>query len=99
MIGHVIGWMVAGLIVGGIARFLMPGRQDMGLLLTMILGIVGALLGGFVGSMLFGPNLTTDPTGTYAVETAWPGWLMSILGGLVVLWGAMALGGRSADRV
>lgn len=99
MIGNIIGWMVAGLIVGAIARFLVPGRQNMGMLMTMILGIVGALVGGFLGSLFFGPNLTTDPTGTYAIETAWPGWLMSILGGVIVLWAALAVGGRADRRI
>jgi uncharacterized membrane protein YeaQ/YmgE (transglycosylase-associated protein family) len=94
MIGHILGWMVAGLIVGALARLLVPGRQEMGLLMTMVLGIVGALVGGFIGSMLFGPNLTTDPTGTYAVETAWPGWVMAIVGGVIVLCGDLALAGR-----
>jgi len=94
MIGHIIGWLVAGLIVGAIARLLVPGRQEMGMVMTIVLGIVGALVGGFIGSLLFGPNLTTDPTGTYAVETAWPGWLMAIAGGVLVLWGTLAATGR-----
>jgi len=97
MIGHVIGWMVAGLIVGAITRFLVPGRQSMSLVMTMVLGIVGALVGGFIGSALFGPNLTLDTTGTYAVETAWPGWLMSIAGGVLVL--LVYLAATSRDRV
>ena len=99
MIGHVIGWMVAGLVVGAIARLLVPGRQNMSLVMTMVLGIVGALVGGFIGSMLFGPNLTTDATGTYAVETAWPGWLMAVGGGVLVLWGYLAATGRSRADV
>jgi uncharacterized membrane protein YeaQ/YmgE (transglycosylase-associated protein family) len=92
-IGNIIGWIIAGLIVGAIARLLVPGRQNMGLMMTIILGIVGALVGGFISSMLFGPNLTTDPTGTYNVETAWPGWIMAVIGGALVLWIVLALTG------
>jgi len=94
-VGHIIGWIVAGLIVGALARLVVPGRQDMGIGLTIVLGIVGAIVGGFVSSMLFGPNITTDATGTYAVETAWPGWIMAVICGALVLWIAMAVMGGS----
>jgi len=93
MLGHILGWIIAGLIVGAIARFLVPGKQDIGILFTILLGIAGALVGGFIGTLLFGPHLTTDPTGTYAVETAWQGWIMSIIGGVIVLWVVMAISG------
>jgi len=98
-IGSIIGWVVAGLIVGALARLIVPGRQDMGIGLTIILGIVGALVGGLIGTLLFGPNLTTDPNGTYAVETAWPGWIMAVIGGAIVLWVVTALAGdRTSTR-
>ena len=100
VIGTIIGWMIAGLIVGGVARLLIPGKQEMGIGLTIVLGIVGAVVGGFFSSMLFGPNLMTDATGTYAVATAWPGWIMAILGGVVVLWAVLAISGSNrADRL
>jgi len=89
MIGHIIGWIVAGLIVGLLARAIVPGRQNMGMMMTIVLGIVGAFVGGFIGSLLFGPNLTVDNNG-FAVETAWPGWIMAIVGGVLVLWVAVA---------
>ena len=95
-LGSIIGWIIAGLIVGALARLLVPGRQNMSIAMTIVLGIVGALVGGFIGSMLFGPNLTTDATGTYAVQTAWPGWIMSILGGVLVLWVYLAASGRGS---
>ena len=95
-VGSIIGWIVAGLIVGALARLVVPGRQDMGIAMTIVLGIVGALVGGFISSFLFGPNLMTDPSGTYVVADAWPGWLMSILGGVLVLWGVLAATGRRA---
>jgi len=90
-IGSIIGWIIAGLIVGALARLVVPGRQTMGVGMTIVLGIVGALVGGLIGTLLFGPNLTTDATGTYAVETAWPGWILAIIGGAIVLWIVAAL--------
>lgn len=72
----VIGWCVFGLIIGAIARFLMPGRQSMGWLLTMALGIVGSFAGGFVSSLIFGgSDSLVNPAG----------WIMSVVGALIVL--------------
>ena len=45
----IIGWIVIGLIAGGIAKLLMPGKDPGGCLITMLLGIAGALLAGFIG--------------------------------------------------
>ena len=45
----ILGWIVFGLVVGAIAKLLMPGRDPGGIIVTMVLGIVGALLGGFLG--------------------------------------------------
>lgn len=63
---------VVGLIVGAIARLLVPGPTPLGLLGTMAAGVAGAFIGGFVGKLLFGQN--------YA-----PGWIMSILGATVIV--------------
>ena len=70
----VIGWIVFGLIVGALAKLVMPGRDPGGIIVTMLLGIAGALLGGFLGRALglYGPG-----------EAA--GWLMSFLGAVVLL--------------
>jgi uncharacterized membrane protein YeaQ/YmgE (transglycosylase-associated protein family) len=73
-------WIATGLVVGLIARAIIPGRQSMGLALTIGLGIVGAFVGGLI-SMAFWPTWANDPD----VNRMWPGWLMSILGGVVVL--------------
>jgi len=99
LIGTILGWIVAGLIVGAFARLLVPGRQDMSIVGTIILGVVGALIAGFIGSLLFGPRLVTDGTAVYAVETAWPGWIMAIVGGTIVLWLALALSGKGSNRL
>ena len=48
----VLGWIVFGLIVGAIAKLVMPGRDAGGILVTMGLGIAGALVGGFIGRLL-----------------------------------------------
>ena len=70
----VIGWIVFGLIVGVIAKLLMPGRDPGGFIITALLGIAGAVLGGFIGRALgfYGPG-----------EAA--GFLMSTLGAVVLL--------------
>ena len=70
----VIGWIIFGLIVGAIAKLLMPGRDPGGIIVTMALGIAGALLGGFVGRSL----------GWYQ-ENEPAGFLMSLVGAILLL--------------
>ena len=71
---HMIGHAIFGLIIGLVARAVMPGRQHMGLIVTMILGLVGAWLGGLIGRL----------TGMY--EKGHPaGWFMALVGALIVL--------------
>jgi uncharacterized membrane protein YeaQ/YmgE (transglycosylase-associated protein family) len=82
----IVGWIVFGLVVGVIAKLIMPGRDPGGIIVTMLLGIVGAVLGGFVGRSL----------GFYGPQQA-AGWLMSIVGAIVVLFiYRMMVGRRSA---
>lgn len=77
----ILGWIVFGLIVGAVAKLLMPGRDGGGILVTMLLGIVGAMVGGFIGRALnmYGPN-----------DAA--GFVMATIGAVVVLflWRMMA---------
>ena len=84
-----LSWIVTGLIIGLIARALVPGKQSIGIGLTIVLGIVGACLGGLISSAIW-PTWTNDPD----VSRMWPGWLMSIAGGVAVLWGYLAITGR-----
>ncbi len=49
-----LSWILFGLIAGGIAKFIMPGKDPGGCLVTILLGIAGALLGGFIATELFG---------------------------------------------
>lgn len=51
-----LGWMIVGLVAGALARAFVPGRQPMGILMTMILGMVGSLIGGFLSSLIFGQD-------------------------------------------
>jgi uncharacterized membrane protein YeaQ/YmgE (transglycosylase-associated protein family) len=75
-LGGIIGWCVFGLVIGAIARFLMPGRQHMGILMTIVLGIVGSFAGGLIASLFSGSSdWSANPAG----------WIMSIVGALVVL--------------
>lgn len=73
----IIWFIVVGLVAGLIARALLPGRQSMGLVATMLLGIVGSFVGGFIGA-LFSPSrriLDLQPSGL----------IMSVVGAIVVL--------------
>ena len=81
----VLGWIIFGLIVGAVAKLLMPGRDPGGFIITILLGIVGAVLGGFVGRAL----------GWYG-EGDSAGFLMSLVGAILVLAiYRMALGRRT----
>ena len=53
MLGLIIGIIVVGLIAGALARLLVPGRQDLSILATIVIGIIGSFLGGFLGYVLF----------------------------------------------
>ena len=70
----ILSWILFGLVVGFIAKLLTPGRDPGGFIVTILLGIAGALVGGFLGRQMgfYGPT-----------ESA--GWLMSILGAVVLL--------------
>jgi uncharacterized membrane protein YeaQ/YmgE (transglycosylase-associated protein family) len=81
----VLGWIVFGLVVGVIAKLLMPGRDPGGIIITILLGVVGAVLGGWIGRAigLYGPG---EPAG----------FIMATLGAVLLLWiYRMAAGGRA----
>jgi uncharacterized membrane protein YeaQ/YmgE (transglycosylase-associated protein family) len=73
----IITWLVFGAIVGVIARFLMPGPDPMGGLGTIVLGIIGSFVGGFLSQLLFAGNAAFPPPTS--------GWVGSIVGALVAL--------------
>lgn len=87
----IIAWIVLGLIAGALAKFIMPGNDPGGLIVTTLLGIVGALLGGFLASALFGAN---PNDGFFDLST----WLSAIVGALIILAIYRAVTGRRAVR-
>lgn len=84
----IIGWIVFGLIVGVVAKLVMPGRDPGGIIVTAVLGMVGALLGGFLGRTL-GWYREGDPVG----------FVMAVIGSIVLLILYRLVIGRSARSV
>jgi uncharacterized membrane protein YeaQ/YmgE (transglycosylase-associated protein family) len=81
-----IGTIIVGLIVGAIARFLLPGEQKMGWILTILLGIGGSMAAGFVGQAL----------GWYQAGQG-AGWIASVVGAIVLLFVVQKLRGSSGS--
>jgi uncharacterized membrane protein YeaQ/YmgE (transglycosylase-associated protein family) len=79
----ILGWILFGLVVGAVAKLLMPGRDPGGIIVTMLLGIAGAVLGGFAGRAM----------GLYAEGEA-AGFVMALLGAIVLLVAYRAMGRR-----
>jgi uncharacterized membrane protein YeaQ/YmgE (transglycosylase-associated protein family) len=73
----VIGWIVVGLVVGALAKLIMPGKDPGGIIVTCIIGVVGGLLGGWVSSKAFG----VDTGSFWDLKT----WLISLVGAVVLL--------------
>ncbi|MCW2926421.1 MAG: sle [Thermoleophilia bacterium] len=88
----IIAFLILGLIAGAIAKALMPGDDRGGFFLTMLLGVVGAFLGGWLGSMLLGTDVMDE---FFDLST----WASAIVGSLVVLGIYRAVAGRDDDRV
>ena len=84
-----IWWLIIGLIAGALARLIMPGRDAMGWLATMLLGIVGSILGGLIGMALWRSDTAAD-TGFHPA-----GLLLSIVGAIAVLFIWRMIKGRS----
>jgi len=77
--------LIVGLVIGAIAKLLMPGRDPGGFIITMLLGVVGAMLGGFLGRAFgfYGPNQAA-------------GFLMSVVGAILVLFVYRKMARRTA---
>jgi len=78
MLWTILGLIIVGAIAGFIARAVIPGKQSMGILLTIVLGIVGSFVGGFLGFLIFG----NDPNGGFLQAS---GIIGSIIGAIIVL--------------
>ena len=84
----ILVWMILGLIAGGIAKAVMPGDGPGGILVTILIGIVGAVIGGFIWMFLTG----TDSYGDLDIG----GILIAVLGSLILLWGYRTFARRTA---
>ncbi|KQQ27958.1 MULTISPECIES: GlsB/YeaQ/YmgE family stress response membrane protein [unclassified Frondihabitans] len=89
MIGLLITLIVVGLIAGFIARAVIPGKQNLGILKTIILGIIGSFVGGFLGFLIF----QHDPMDGFFQPA---GLIGSIIGAIIVLFIYTRVVGRSA---
>jgi len=83
MLWAILGWILFGLIIGALARLIVPGHQRMGWVKTIVAGIVGSFVGGFLGFLLVGGE---------PLQSA--GWIGSLLGAIIVV----AIFGRSGHR-
>ncbi|MGC4007276.1 MAG: GlsB/YeaQ/YmgE family stress response membrane protein [Pirellulales bacterium] len=88
---NILSWMLFGLVVGAISRLLYPGRQPMGIFATMVLGIIGSLVGGAI-SYAFG----YDPMDGFLQGS---GWIMSIIGSLIVVWTGLFVSSKSTTTM
>ena len=82
----ILAWVVLGLIAGAIAKAIYPGHQGGGILATMILGILGAVVGGWLGGLFFGGGVgTAASVGALTL----PGVIFAVIGAIVLLfiWG------------
>lgn len=72
-----LAFLLLGLIAGAIAKMILPGRQGGGWIITLVLGVIGALLGGFLGNLLFGVSVDEF----FSISS----WLLAIGGAIIVL--------------
>ena len=74
---HILWWIIIGIVVGALARLLLPGKDPMGWIATALLGIAGSFLGGFIGSLIW---KTDDKTWFHP-----GGFFLSLLGAILLL--------------
>jgi uncharacterized membrane protein YeaQ/YmgE (transglycosylase-associated protein family) len=89
----IIAWILLGLIAGALAKAILPGDDPGGIIITTVIGILGALVGGFLATALFGAHPLDD---FFDVST----WLTAIVGSIILLlvWRLLTGGRRRAAR-
>jgi uncharacterized membrane protein YeaQ/YmgE (transglycosylase-associated protein family) len=87
MLIPILGWLLFGLIIGALARLIMPGEQPIGVLGTMLLGIAGSFVGGFAAYLIFGGE---------PLQAS--GWIGSLLGAVILIALSGYAGRRSAHH-
>jgi uncharacterized membrane protein YeaQ/YmgE (transglycosylase-associated protein family) len=87
----IIAFLILGLLAGALAKLILPGKQGGGILITMILGVIGAFVGGFIGRAIFG----TSGGSTFSFQSI----LFAVLGSLIVLVIYGAITKRRGSRV
>ena len=91
MIGTVLGLVIIGIVAGYLARLIVPGRDDMSVAQTIVLGIVGSFVGGFLGFLLF----HKDGSDGFVQPSSWIG---SIVGAVIALLVYNAVSGRKGHH-
>lgn len=81
LLENAVSWALCGLLVGLVARLIVPGQQSMSIAMTIVLGIVGALAGGMIASLAWGTS--AEPFSL--ARDNWNGWAISVLGAVLVL--------------
>jgi uncharacterized membrane protein YeaQ/YmgE (transglycosylase-associated protein family) len=85
----VIGFIVAGLVIGALARLIKPGKQNLSLLATLLLGLVGSVIGGVVASLLGTGNI---------FELNFLGFIVAVIASVLLVGTAEAVAGRKSVR-
>ncbi|MGI8589411.1 MAG: GlsB/YeaQ/YmgE family stress response membrane protein [Nakamurella sp.] len=92
MLGLIISLLVIGLIAGALARLIVPGKQNISIPMTIVLGVIGSFVGGFLGYLIFGKD-----AGDGFFQTS--GIIGSVIGAVIVLVLYLKFGSKSRSRV
>ena len=88
---QILGLIVVGLIIGALARLIKPGKQRLSLLATLLLGVVGAIIGGLIGSLF------NDETGIFELNVL--GFIIAVIAAFLLVGAAEAMSGRGNRAV